>query len=182
MNAHEKRLRPAGLLLLLALFFAIGSLPAREKVLGPEGEAKRLVAGALAILNPDLRRYVWEARIAGSLEEWRAELGCYPPSSLGLCKIGTGSLVFPAFDGRTPRLFTIYHEVGHAVWYNGLGRADRLSVERLFARGPWPTKYSRKNAEEFFAEVVGLRLSKGPVDGLPEIDELLGRASKGISK
>jgi len=176
--------KTAGALVLVAMA-ALGQLTPPPKIAGPAGPAKELATGELRRMDPGFSRWIWRITIVGTEAEWNQALIGWPRKILrsipiAFCRRGTGELFFRATDGMIPTRRIIHHETGHAVWTGALGRKDRAMVFRIFDQAlagsrPFPTKYSQRNEEEFFAESFAIYLATGTIPEAPEIARILDK-------
>lgn len=126
--------------------------------IGTDSVSEQTIRQSINKLSDWERQCIWEIRIITSENEWSAELAGYrPKSALGMCESNSGRILLRATPGVVVTEHNILHEIGHAVWFLRLKQSERDSVAELFNQAkkgliPFPTKYSAKNKEEFFAE------------------------------
>lgn len=129
------------------------SLAPRNRFTGEDGPAKDFVRESVWSLDPAFAAAPFEIRIVTSEEEWADALPGWSKTALGNCE-DEGRILIRATPGVFPTEHTVRHEVGHAVWNEILTAAERARIREIFRSGPaFPTKYSRKNPGEFFAEI-----------------------------
>lgn len=171
--------KTASALAILA-FFGLGQFTPPPKVAGPAGPAKEFATGELRKIDPGFSCWVRQITIVTADEEWNTALaGWRPMKCLGIC-LDDARILIRATSGIFPTEHTINHEIGHAVWNGALGRKDRARVLGIFNQAkagsrPFPTKYSQRNEEEFFAEGFAIYLATGRLPEAPEIARILDK-------
>jgi len=127
-------------------------------IIGADSVSEQTIRQSINKLSGWDRQCIWEIRIITSEDEWATELSGYrPKSALGMCESDGGRILLRATPGVVVTEHNVLHEIGHAVWFLRLTDSERESVKKLFDQAKkglvsFPSRYSEKNVEEFFAE------------------------------
>ena len=147
-----------GILQVLSLSLFLFGFAKHPLIIGTDSVSEQTIRQSINKLSEWERQCIWEIRIIASENEWSTELAGYrPKSALGMCESDSGKILLRATPGVVVTEHNILHEIGHAVWFLRLTESEREDVKELFDQAKqglvsFPSKYSKKNVEEFFAE------------------------------